>query len=103
MRLTGYLVKGCGSGCRAIGRALERVWSLSGAAASGVLALTLVGAAVQAETKVRFTLDWIPGSVHSPFFFGPAQGLLQGRGARRQHRSGQGLGGGRSPARERRL
>src|SRR5215467_12906129 len=80
MRLTGYLVKGCGSGCRAIGRALERVWSLSGAAASGVLALTLVGAAVQAETKVRFTLDWIPGSVHSPFFFALHKGYYKAEG-----------------------
>jgi len=22
----------------------------------------------RAETKIRFSLDWIPGSVHSPFF-----------------------------------
>jgi NitT/TauT family transport system substrate-binding protein len=80
MRLTGYLIKACHSGCRAMGRALEQVRSLSSAAASGVLAMTLVGAAVQAETKVRFTLDWIPGSVHSPFFFALHKGYYKAEG-----------------------
>src|SRR5215475_4915773 len=80
MRLTEYLMKGCGRGCRAIGRALEQVRSLSSAAASGLLALTLLGAPVQAETKVRFTLDWIPGSVHSPFFFALHKGYYKAEG-----------------------
>jgi NitT/TauT family transport system substrate-binding protein len=80
MRLTEDLMKACGRGCRAIGRALEQLRSLSSAAASGVLALTLVGAPVQAETKVRFTLDWIPGSVHSPFFFALHKGYYKAEG-----------------------
>jgi NitT/TauT family transport system substrate-binding protein len=38
-----------------------------------------VGSA-RAETKVRFSLDWIPGSVHSPFFIALYKGYYQAEG-----------------------
>jgi len=38
-------------------------------AAIAIAALSLTAAvSARAETKVRFSLDWIPGSVHAPFF-----------------------------------
>jgi NitT/TauT family transport system substrate-binding protein len=38
-----------------------------------------VGSA-RAETKIRFSLDWIPGSVHSPFFIALYKGYYQTEG-----------------------
>ncbi len=38
-----------------------------------------VGSA-RAETKVRFSLDWIPGSVHSPFFIALYKGYYKSEG-----------------------
>ncbi|HEU4660931.1 MAG TPA: ABC transporter substrate-binding protein [Pseudolabrys sp.] len=43
------------------------------------LCVVLAGAA-QAETKVRFSLDWIPGSVHSPFFIALYKGYYKAEG-----------------------
>jgi len=34
----------------------------------------------RAETKVRFSLDWIPGSVHSPFFIALYKGYYKAEG-----------------------
>ena len=34
----------------------------------------------RAETKVRFSLDWIPGSVHSPFFIAYYKGYYKAEG-----------------------
>lgn len=51
-----------------------------------VLALTIlamcatsVGLA-RAETKIRFSLDWIPGSVHAPFFIALYKGYYKAEG-----------------------
>ena len=43
------------------------------------LPVTLVCPAY-AETKIRFSLDWIPGSVHSPFFIAFYKGYYQAEG-----------------------
>jgi NitT/TauT family transport system substrate-binding protein len=34
----------------------------------------------QAETKIRFTLDWLPGSYHAPFFIALYQGYYKAEG-----------------------
>jgi NitT/TauT family transport system substrate-binding protein len=44
-----------------------------------VLGLMTCGAA-NAQTKVRFTLDWIPGSTHGPFFIALYKGYYQAEG-----------------------
>ena len=47
------------------------------------LAATMSAGAVsaaQAETKVRFSLDWIPGSVHAPFFIALYKGYYKAEG-----------------------
>ncbi len=36
--------------------------------------------AAQAETKIRFSLDWIPGSVHAPFFIALYKGYYKAEG-----------------------
>ena len=36
--------------------------------------------AVDAPTKLRFTLDWIPGSVHGPFFIAFYRGYYNDEG-----------------------
>lgn len=48
-------------------------------AALAALSLTAVNSAC-AETKIRFSLDWIPGSVHSPFFIALYKGYYQAEG-----------------------
>ena len=46
-----------------------------------MLALSLTFAnGVRAETNVRFSLDWIPGSVHSPFFIALYKGYYSAEG-----------------------
>lgn len=48
-----------------------------------ILALCACAAAVaaaRAETKVRFSLDWIPGSVHAPFFIALYKGYYKSEG-----------------------
>jgi NitT/TauT family transport system substrate-binding protein len=47
--------------------------------AIAVLCMAAVGSA-HAETKIRFSLDWIPGSVHSPFFIALYKGYYQAEG-----------------------
>jgi NitT/TauT family transport system substrate-binding protein len=44
-----------------------------------VLCMAAVGSA-HTETKIRFSLDWIPGSVHSPFFIALYKGYYQAEG-----------------------
>jgi NitT/TauT family transport system substrate-binding protein len=46
---------------------------------SMAVARLLLGSA-QAETKVRFSLDWIPGSVHAPFFIAFYKGYYKAEG-----------------------
>ncbi len=43
------------------------------------LYLTAAGSA-RAETKVRFSLDWIPGAVHAPFFIAYYKGYYKSEG-----------------------
>jgi NitT/TauT family transport system substrate-binding protein len=52
---------------------------------SGLLALAAIAAVVavgraSAETKIRFSLDWIPGSVHAPFFIALYKGYYKAEG-----------------------
>ena len=47
------------------------------------LAICMCAASVgstRAETKVRFSLDWIPGSVHAPFFIALYKGYYKAEG-----------------------
>lgn len=48
----------------------------------GVVLLTmgLMATGVVADTKIRFTLDWIPGSVHAPFFIAQSKGYYKTEG-----------------------
>jgi NitT/TauT family transport system substrate-binding protein len=43
------------------------------------LVLALITGA-QAETKIRFTLDWLPGSYHAPFFIALYKGYYKAEG-----------------------
>lgn len=49
-----------------------------------MLALLAMGAAAPspalADTKIRFSLDWIPGSVHAPFFIALYKGYYKAEG-----------------------
>ncbi|HEU4660935.1 MAG TPA: ABC transporter substrate-binding protein [Pseudolabrys sp.] len=45
---------------------------------SAFLMASLGGA--QAETKIRFTLDWLPGSYHAPFFIALYKGYYKAEG-----------------------
>jgi len=50
-------------------------------AASAVLALGVAfSGSARAETTIRFGLDWIPGSVHSPFFIALYKGYYKAEG-----------------------
>jgi NitT/TauT family transport system substrate-binding protein len=49
-------------------------------ALSFVLVAGLMIADARADTKIRFTLDWIPGSVHAPFFIAQAKGYYKAEG-----------------------
>ena len=42
-------------------------------------ATTAGAAGSQAETKIRFTLDWLPGSYHVPFFIALYQGYYKAK------------------------
>src|ERR1700738_3594301 len=47
------------------------------------LAVSMIAGAVsaaQAQTKIRFSLDWIPGSVHAPFFIALYKGDYKAEG-----------------------
>lgn len=48
------------------------------AAVLSVMLLLATGA--QAETKIRFTLDWLPGSYHAPFFIALYKGYYRAEG-----------------------
>jgi len=41
---------------------------------------TAATGSARAETKIRFSLDWIPGSVHSPFFIALYKGYYKAEG-----------------------
>jgi NitT/TauT family transport system substrate-binding protein len=45
-----------------------------------VLAACVASNGARAETKVRFSLDWIPGAVHSPFFIAYYKGYYKAEG-----------------------
>jgi NitT/TauT family transport system substrate-binding protein len=45
-----------------------------------VLAASVASGGARAETKVRFSLDWIPGAVHSPFFIAYYKGYYKAEG-----------------------
>lgn len=47
---------------------------------AGLALIAVSLGAAQAETKVRFSLDWIPGSVHSPFFIAYYKGYYKAEG-----------------------
>src|SRR6185312_2206087 len=49
-------------------------------ASLAVVALCMASADARAETKVRFSLDWIPGAVHSPFFIAYYKGYYKAEG-----------------------
>jgi NitT/TauT family transport system substrate-binding protein len=57
-------------------KTIARLVTLTALAA---MSLTVVDSAC-AETKIRFSLDWIPGSVHSPFFIALYKGYYQAEG-----------------------
>jgi len=48
------------------------------ALAFGIITVGAIGS--QAETKIRFTLDWLPGSYHAPFFIALYQGYYKAEG-----------------------
>lgn len=48
------------------------------AAVSSLVLLLVAGA--QAETRIRFTLDWLPGSYHAPFFIALYKGYYKAEG-----------------------
>jgi NitT/TauT family transport system substrate-binding protein len=56
-----------------------RRFAVSLAALCGLL-LTLASSGARAETKVRFTLDWIPGSYHAAFFIALYNGYYKDEG-----------------------
>jgi NitT/TauT family transport system substrate-binding protein len=45
-----------------------------------ILAAICAATSARAETKIRFCLDWIPGSVHSPFFIALYKGYYKAEG-----------------------
>jgi NitT/TauT family transport system substrate-binding protein len=45
-----------------------------------IVALCVASSGARAETKVRFSLDWIPGAVHSPFFIAYYKGYYKAEG-----------------------
>ncbi|HVY57887.1 MAG TPA: ABC transporter substrate-binding protein [Xanthobacteraceae bacterium] len=55
-----------------------RRFAVSVATLCGLLLVLANGA--QAETKVRFTLDWLPGSYHAPFFIALYKGYYKAEG-----------------------
>jgi NitT/TauT family transport system substrate-binding protein len=59
-----------------------KVKSIVRVIAAIVLTTLCVGMAglARAETKIRFSLDWIPGSVHSPFFIALYKGYYKAEG-----------------------
>jgi NitT/TauT family transport system substrate-binding protein len=52
-----------------------------GCVALGVLIATgLTATIARADSKIGFTLDWIPGAVHAPFFIALYKGYYKGEG-----------------------
>jgi NitT/TauT family transport system substrate-binding protein len=47
---------------------------------AAVLAISSAPHAVNAQTKIRFTLDWIPGATHSAFFVALQKGYYKAEG-----------------------
>jgi NitT/TauT family transport system substrate-binding protein len=45
-----------------------------------VLAVISAPQAASAQTKIRFTLDWIPGATHSAFFVALQKGYYKAEG-----------------------
>src|SRR6185312_16942990 len=58
---------------------MKQIGRLALLAVAAVLCVASIGAA-RAETKVRFSLDWIPGSVHAPFFIAYYKGYYKDEG-----------------------
>jgi NitT/TauT family transport system substrate-binding protein len=60
---------------------MKRATRLLALAASLVASIAALAASpARAETKVRFSLDWIPGSVHAPFFIALYKGYYKAEG-----------------------
>jgi NitT/TauT family transport system substrate-binding protein len=49
-------------------------------AALALVTAIVAGSPARAETQIRFSLDWIPGSVHAPFFIALYKGYYRGEG-----------------------
>src|SRR4029078_2088381 len=49
-------------------------------ASFAIVAACVESSGARAETKVRFSLDWIPGAVHSPFFIAYYKGYYKAEG-----------------------
>jgi NitT/TauT family transport system substrate-binding protein len=58
---------------------VKSIVRLATVAVLAALCIAGLGSA-RAETKIRFSLDWIPGSVHSPFFIALYKGYYQAEG-----------------------
>lgn len=56
------------------------IWTALGLALAISVAAILPGTACAENVKVRFTLDWIPGSVHGPFFIALYKGYYKAEG-----------------------
>src|SRR5690348_572369 len=63
--------------------------------AVGLATVTLIlgiATGVRAETKIRFTLDWLPGSYHAPFFIALYKGYYKAEGLDVSIDAGKGSG-----------
>ncbi|HEY7661691.1 MAG TPA: ABC transporter substrate-binding protein [Xanthobacteraceae bacterium] len=59
---------------------MKRATCLITALALALAAAMATAVPARAETKIRFSLDWIPGSVHAPFFIALYKGYYKAEG-----------------------
>src|SRR3954449_934717 len=60
--------------------AKRNVWRLSNTFSCVALLWLGTAGALQAQTRIRFTLDWIPGSTHAPFLIAFQNGYYKAEG-----------------------